>query len=43
MLYKLLTIIEVEIDSYLRGNHSREFGIALLELKTAIEKIKKFL
>lgn len=43
MLYKLLTIIEDEIGSYLRGNHSREFGIAILELKEAIQKIKRFL
>ena len=43
MFYKLLGIIEDEIDSYLRGNHSREFGIAILELKEAIQKIKRFL
>ncbi len=43
MLYKLLGIIEEEVDRYLRGNHSRGFGIAILELKEAIQKIKKFL
>lgn len=43
MLYKLLGIIEDEISSYLNGNHSREFGIAILELKQAIKKIKQFL
>ena len=43
MLYKLLGIIEEEITHYLAGNHSREFGIAILELKEAIQKIKKFL
>lgn len=33
----------MEIGHYLGQNHSREFGIALLELKEAIQKIKKFL
>lgn len=43
MFYQILTVVEKEIDRYLRGNHSREFGIALLDLRMAIQKIKQFL
>lgn len=39
----MLGLIEKQIDAYLKTNHSKEFGIALMELKMAIQKIKKFL
>lgn len=43
MFYQILTVVEKEIDRYLILNHEKEFGIALLELKMAIQRIKKFL